>query len=159
MSWVGVELVPSEVNLCAQVGVMRQVENIAEGRKQNWNKPIDKDFQDHINGATGEYVLAKVLNIHWTGKGELRAPDVGPFEVRTTPFHSGHLILHKTDADDKKFFLVTGRNASFRVHGWCFGRDGKQDRFWCDLVKNGRPAFFVPQSMLRPIDEAISVVV
>lgn len=102
----------------------------------------------HIEGAIGEYVLAKHLNVHWSGKGKLRAPDVGEVDVRTTSMINGDLILHPGDPDDRVFWLVCGGNARYFVRGWILAVEGKNQDYWRDPY-GGRPAYFVPSAILN----------
>ena len=143
-----VNLSPSEMMLAAHAGVMRQVENKKLGRKPFYGAGSNNDWQLNIEGCAGEYALAKYLGVHWSGKGEFRAPDVGVVDVRTTTHENGRLILHPDDPDDRVFWLVTGRNGDYIVRGWILGLDGKKEEFWSDPSGKGRSAFFIPQSAL-----------
>lgn len=146
-----IQLTPSEMFMAAQVGVMRQVENVKAGRVPAHGCGDANNWQIHCEGAMGECALAKALGIYWTGKGRLRAPDVGEVDVRTTEIPSGRLILHKEDPDDRAFYLLIGVNGRYEVKRWCYGREGKKDEFWEDPTGKGRWAYFVPQSELRRI--------
>lgn len=142
-----VSLDPSEMMLAAHAGVMRQVQNLKLGRKDANGASTDSGWQINLEGALGEYALAKCLGLYWPGKGKLRAPDVGEVDVRTTSRDNGRLILHPSDPDDRVFYLLTGVNGRYQVRGWIAGKDGKREEFWKDPA-GGRPAFFVPQSAL-----------
>ena len=145
-----IALTPWEIVLAAQAGIMRQVENCKLNRQHKYgaNASEASDWQWHIEGALGEFALAKALQLHWNGKGRLRALDVGGvLDVRTATRPDSHLILHPDDPDDREFWLLTGRNGQYVVRGWIMGRDGKRQEFWRDPV-GGRPAFFVPQGAL-----------
>lgn len=72
------------------------------------------------------------------------------FEVRQTPYDSGRLILHRDDADDARFALVTGQLGEYSIRGWILGSEGKDDEWWGD-PQGGRPAYFVPQSALGEV--------
>lgn len=148
-----VQLTLSEILIGSFVGVMRHVQDMkrkyedAHGGDGNL-----KDWQVDCEGALGEMALAKHLGFYWSGNiGNVKAPDVGPYEVRTAGEHWHHLLLHPTDKDDRPYVLVTGKDGRYRLQGWILGRDGKQQRWWKEKV-NGRPCFFVPQSALQPID-------
>ena len=143
-----VNLTSWEMLLAAQAGVMRQVENLKIGRSAAHGAGDKNDWQLHIEGALGEYALAKHLGIFWDGKGKLRAPDVGEMDVRTRSEHSYDLILHESDPDDRIFWLVTGKNGDYAIRGKIVGRDGKRPEYWKDPA-GGRPAYFVPPSKLE----------
>lgn len=145
---VDVILTPAEIMMAAQAGIMRQVENIKTKAEPYYGASNVADWQLHIEGCLGEFALAKYLNVWWGGKGKKRGTDVFVYDVRTTPSHNNDLIMHPNDPDDRVFWLVTGRNGSYRVQGWIKAEDGKKPEYWKEHVKN-RPAFFVPQSALK----------
>ena len=146
---VPVQLSPSEIYSAALAGVLRQVQNLQKNRTPAYGIDDNSHWQAHIEGALGEMALAKHLGIYWSGKGELRDPDVGLVDVRTTTHENGCLILHEADDDHRKFYLLIGCNGRYNVFGWMFGLEGKQQRFWRDPTGNNRHAFFVPQSALN----------
>ena len=148
-----INLTPAQVIIAASAGVLRQAENLKLGREPAHGAGALNNWQIHIEGALGEYALSKFLNIYWPGKGQLRAPDVGLVDVRTATRPDSRLILHPDDPDDRQFWLLTGVNGRYMVRGWCWGRDGKKQKFWTDPT-GGRPAFFVPQSALVQRDLA-----
>jgi hypothetical protein len=141
-------LKPHEILQASHVGIMRQTENLKKSAKAAYGAGADKDWQLHVEGAMGECALAKFLNIYWPGKGDMRGPDAGIVDVRTRSKHHYELILHERDPDDRKFWLLTGWNGTYRIHGYILGKDGKKKEYWKDPA-GGRPAFFVPQSALR----------
>jgi hypothetical protein len=75
--------------------------------------------------------------------------DVLPgIQVRSTKYKSGSLLVHKTDADDDRFVLVTGSQGAYDIRGWITGSDGKREEFW--KVYKTRGAYWVPQDALKP---------
>ena len=105
-----------------------------------------------IEGALGEIVIAKHFKIFW-GKGSYGADDVGPYEVRQTHHAHGSLIVHPTDKDDKRYYLVTGILGNYVIRGYMYARDAKQQKYWSDPQGTNRPAYFVPQNDLIAIIE------
>jgi len=144
-----IELLPFEILLGAQAGVMRQVENLKMGRKDAFGATEDTPWQMHVEGCLVEMALGKYLGVYWSGKGKLRAPDVGEVDVRGTPLLHGRLMIHKEDPNDRIFWLVCGRNGSYEVKGWIKGIDAKEDKWWSDPTKTKRFAYFVPQDALN----------
>lgn len=147
----------TEVMTAAQVGVMRQVQNLREGRRHRFGAKDEDGWGMHIEGAAGELVVAKALGLYWPGVGRLRAADVGELQVRTRSLPTYDLIVHPDDDDDAPCVLVTGRVPTFEVRGWLLGKDAKQPRYWKDPA-GGRPAFFVPQPALHPMDALRGIV-
>lgn len=154
-----VTLTWSELTTAAMIGVRRQVQNLATGKKHRYGANEDETWSINIDGCCGEMVVAKALGMYWTGNlGDWKADDVGGLQVRTTYYHTGDLCLHRDDQDDKVFVLVTGRAPHYRVPGWIYAWRGKNEQYWSDkLDKQGkplnRPAFWVPQSVLLPIEQ------
>lgn len=148
---IEVTLSPDELMFAALVGIRRQVHNLFAGRQDKHGAPRDKGWQIHVEGAAGERAVAKAKGAYWDGNlGDLGADDVGRVQVRTRSNHDFDLIIHKDDPDDRAFILVTGIAPTYSLRGWIYGRDAKQQEWWQDPA-GGRPAYFVPQSALRPI--------
>lgn len=147
-----VKVEPLEYMFAAQAGFFRQASNVVRGRKDAYNFTGD-GYGIHIQGAVGEFVVAKALGLFWAGPGKLRGHDIGvSYEVRAGTEDWHKLILHPEDKDDAVFILVTGNALDYAIRGWLIGRDGKKPAYWCEHVK-GRPAFFVPQADLNNIHD------
>jgi hypothetical protein len=132
--------------------MMRQIQNLKAGRKDRYGASTVDGWSLHMQGALGELVVAKLTGRFWSGAvGDLKADDVGELQVRTSEGLNNRLILHPSDPDDRAFVLVLGAPPTFKVPGWIMGRDGKNDDFFSD-PRGDRPAFFVPQHVLLPID-------
>ena len=131
-------------------GSLRRASARAKGRKNYYGaQSADAELLDLV-GSVGECVVAKHLDRFWAGAGLFRGEDVGEYQVRTTTYDSGHLVLNNNDYDDKKYILVCVNSGVGKIRGWIYARDGKQEKYWKD--KSGRgPAYYVPQSDLRPI--------
>jgi len=150
---IKITLTEFEMELAALVGTRRQIQNIFGGRKDAYGADYEDGWTSHIEGAAGEIAVAKWGDKFWNGNiGDLKADDVGSWQVRTTTWQNGCLILHPDkDADDKVFFLATGLAPTFFLRGWLRARDGKKEEYWSDPQRRNRWAFFVPQSKLRPM--------
>jgi hypothetical protein len=144
-----IQLSPSEILMAAQVGLMRQVQNLKRDVKEKYGAQPNTDWQLNIEGALGEYALSKYLNLHWGGCGDYQSPDVGIVDCRTSGRDNARLCLHPKDKDDRIYFLLTGMNGLYTVRGWLFARDGKKKEFWADPTGKNRPAYFIPQDRLR----------
>ena len=139
----------------AQVGCMRQIQNLKNGLYDRYGAEAYDGWTFHVEGACGEIVVAKFFDRYWSGSiGDLKAADVGPLQVRTTK-PGGDLRLHKRDEDDKAFILVTGRCPNYEIVGWLQASDGKHEQYWKDPTGKGRPAYFVPQNRLNQIETLV----
>jgi hypothetical protein len=88
--------------------------------------------------------------LHKGYRHDEKRPDIGTrTDVKATPHHDGHLVLHKGDKREFVFLLVTGKGPEFTVVGWMEGRDAMVPRYW---RTSGRlAAWWVPQSSLHPL--------
>ena len=146
---IEVNLDSSQIYQAATVGIIRQTRNLKDKRRPRYEAGNQSDWQLHIEGCLSEFAVAKHLNIYWDGNiGSLSAADVGGLEVRSTKYKTGRLIIHPEDKDESKYILVTGINGVYSIHGWMFGKDGKNPKYWDDPSK-GRAAYFIPQEDLH----------
>ena len=142
-----IKLSLAEIQVASQVGIQRQLEDIKAKKKSFAGEKQDAGWQRHIEGALTECAMAKYLNVYWN-KQKWNLPDVGEVEIRSTSYENGCLILRPNDADDKKYYLLVGVNGEYKICGYLYGRDGKQDKYLTNM--GGRVnAYFVPQSELK----------
>lgn len=148
-----ITLTTAETYHAAMIGITRQVTNLRDCRTDAYGAEKDVGWQLHCEGACGEQAFAKFFGLYWSGAiGDLKADDVGYFQVRTNSRNNGDLILHYNDPDDRIFVLLTGLAPTYTVRGWLWGAEGKDDRWWRESAPGkGRAAFFVPQSALKPM--------
>lgn len=149
---VTVPLDDSEYLHALIAGCMRRASARARGRKNYYGaQSADSELLDLI-GAVGEAVVAKHQNRFWAGAGVFRGGDVGRYQVRSTTYDSGHLVLNKNDDDNTPYILVCVNSGVGKIRGWIYARDGKKEKYWRDMSGRG-PAFYVPQSDLLPISQ------
>jgi hypothetical protein len=147
-------LTDTEVALAKKVALQRLNYNIAHGIKHKYGMKDKDGLRYGTVGMLGEFAVAKHFNIppDTSANGDYRNKDVGGiYQVRTTEFHSGKLIIHNADADCDVFILVIKMSDNrYRLAGWLYGKEAKQNKYWYPLLP-GRPAYNVPQTDLRPI--------
>ena len=148
-----VELTLPEVYQAATVGIMRQICALRDQRPGAHGIPANaKVWQYNVEGCCGELVVAKALGLYWSGAlGNLRVADVGKYQVRTRSKAWYDLTLYPKDDDHAIFILVLGRAPIYEIAGWILGANGKRPEYW--KSPNGRPGFFVPRGVLRPLEE------
>lgn len=145
---IQINLTPAEIQMAAFVGIQRTVQCIqGTGVNHRYGAKDTEAWQRSIEGALGECALAKHLDHFWS-KGTPGATDVGPHDVRATHHVNGKLIVHPTDDDNRRYYLLTGILGKYTIHGYMYGKDAKQNKYWADPQGTGRPAYFVPQSDL-----------
>tara|TARA_R110000764_G_scaffold94275_1_gene178036 strand:- start:43 stop:558 length:516 start_codon:yes stop_codon:yes gene_type:complete len=154
-----ITITPAELLNIGLSATMRRVSALKKSRSPEHGIKPDREWQSDIEGMIGEYVLAKYLDVFWTptvGALDSDIGDVKEWQVRTTAWKTGSLIVNKKDHDSHKFMLITGNNTvgfDWTVRGWLYGHEAKKDKYWVDK-QTGRFAYFVPQSDLRLEDDA-----
>jgi hypothetical protein len=149
-----VVLTPHEFLYAAMVGCTREIDNRRKQRFDRYGPRTTSPWDLHIEGAAGELALAKYLGHYWSGAlGNLDAADVRDWQVRTSAGEDSCLIVHPADGDDDRFVLIIGTAPNFLIRGWAYGRDAKRLEFWRDPSGRDRPAYFLPQSQLRPMEQ------
>lgn len=138
--------------MAAGVGVRRHWQAIARGLPDAYGCDA-LGWSEHIEGACGELVVAKALNLHWSGSvGTFKNADLGLWlQVRTRSKPEYELIIRPDDAEDENYVLVTGKCPRYEIRGWISGRDGKREE-WLKGHGGRYFAHFVPHSALHPID-------
>ena len=152
-----IELTWPEVRCAIENGIHRHVYDSSKNFKLTYG--TQGDFFQRIElttrGCVGEVAVSKALNLYWTGVGGLRFPDVGGLiEVRTISQKNHRLILHDADVDSQIAILVfVGEEPTqCELMGWIPCSEGKSKEFESDPV-GGRPAYFIPQKNLRPMED------
>ena len=127
-----VVLTEREMLLAASSGVQREVECLrssggGENAILNYEKNNDSIgpgglWNNHIEGALGEFAVAKYLGLYPGGITEKDATDVGDhYEVRTRPKSYYELFVRKDEKEkkgDKYFILVQGSYGEYTIRGW-----------------------------------------
>jgi hypothetical protein len=115
-----------------------------------------KALDIHLLGAAGEMAVASFLSMkeHLYQETEARrgSDDLpGGIDVKTRSKTCYDLIVQKQENPEKRFVLVTIESQKTLLHGWCYGHEAMQERFWADPAR-GRPAYFVGKEHLRPME-------
>jgi hypothetical protein len=148
---------PDERQLALEEGLRRQRFNESKGlRGRNggaWQG--SKALDIHLLGAAGEVAVASYLGMkeHLFKETEARrgSDDLPGMDIKTRSKHSYDLIVQKKEDPQKKFVLVTIESQKTFLHGWCYGEEAMEEKYWADPAR-GRPAFFVPKTVLRSME-------
>lgn len=115
----------------------------------------------HVLGICGEQAVARQLGLYWPPsiiyrKGD---PDIPPdIEVRTANRSAADLVVRSDDDLGRWFVLATlaavdrGLPSAIRIVGRIRGTDARRPDRWLDRGGVGRPAWFVAQADLIPIE-------
>lgn len=146
-----------ERRLARDEGLRRQAVNEAKGLRGRNNGPRlgSKSLEAHLIGAAGEMAVASYLGLKHFLYRETEAKrgsdDLPGIDIKTRSRSHYDLIVQKDENPSKKFVLVTIENGQTLLHGWCYGGEAMKDEYWADPAR-GRPAYFFPQSNLRPME-------
>ena len=149
----------SEVALCADVGVMRQVYAFTKDYKLYGNPDGSEAlFEHHIAGAISEFAVARFLNLFWKPSiGETDNLDVGGLvevRMRLIPGTGTDLAMRPKDHDDRPYVqvhLYRTRPHRPEIMGWIYGREGKRPG---EPVDPKRLVWFIPPPY-RPLSELV----
>lgn len=154
-----VKLPHAKARKAFDVAVDRQFCNAADGLHDRYSAhALGDQLLLHIAGALVECALASHLSIPWPHKlNDFDAPDVGPYQARGAKLGARittsqpHLLLHDADSSDDVFVAGYAESAtSVVLSGWCYGREGKQKKYWRERVA-GRPCYWVPRHKLNDL--------
>jgi hypothetical protein len=161
-----VRLTEREMLLAASSGVQREVECL---RKLNGGESVVLEYeknnnqvgpgglwQNHIEGAMGEFAVAKFLGLYPGGITDKEATDVGEhYEVRTRPYSYYELFVRKRekkDKEDKYFILAQGSYGEYTIRGWITAYEVFVHPEWYHNNENKTGyRYWVPHEFLYPI--------
>jgi hypothetical protein len=151
---ITVTLTWSEICVATQIATMRRISNLRLGtaRRYGYEDDYNHVWQSEVISCLAEMAVAKHLDHFWCGSvGDYSAPDVNPiYEVRSTEWPDGRLILHPEDHDNAPYILARVNQSKVTLVGWLLGREGKREEWWTS-VRPERYSFFVPNDELHDI--------
>lgn len=152
---IQIELVRHEINYAKMIGNIRYKEAIKAGKVNQLKRNLspEKELEIHYIGAAGEMAFAKAMNYYFnaTINTYKTGYDVHKMQVRTRTKDDHDLIVRDNDNDEDVFVLVLKNIRSFKIIGWIKASDAKQ-RKYINNHGNTKPAYFIPQSDLQPIE-------
>ncbi len=151
-----IELTNSQFTHACKIGELRQSEALEKNLPDKHGFDGVSGLSIHIEGACGELAAALALNIPWdaTVNTFKNIADLSSnIEIRTRSKATYDLIVRADDKDTSLFILVLRLGPKkFDVVGWISGKDAK-DKQWSKDYGNRPKAYFVPQSVLKNIQE------
>lgn|SRR5258708_9915669 len=150
-------LSPEQLAWANHVGDMRQRDNEQRHRPDAYGARAGAGL--HRQGAQAELSLTIMGGFplsawaSYVETDDLKSipADVGGFQVRSTTYRSGCLLLHPADRDEALFAFIINHCPVFTAAGWIRAGEAKAHREWWQQ-RNPRQAWawFVPQSALKP---------
>lgn len=144
----------ADARLCEAIAAARQGWTAGERGRHNAHRATG-GVELHELGARCECAAATFLGMRdqWELLAVVKRPedllgDVGHMQVRgTSP--GRRLPLHRDDPPGVPFVLVYEHMGYHRAVGWCYGREGQQERYMVRSIR--KPCFLVPAGTLRPM--------
>ncbi len=155
MAWVKIELTEDQMRWAYQVGGDRHIHCVLTKTKPRYGCPAEIAWQANIEGALGELALSIHTGVPWNPTIDVvGAPDVGPYEVRST-YDGASLITHHRDKGTKPYVLArVGDLPIVKLCGWMWGAESKNPEAWRDQgLREGGSAYFNHHRTLRPMDD------
>lgn len=159
-----VVLTEREIRIGVESGIQRQLECL-RGLKSG--RETDSEYErkynsvgpgglwnNSIEGALGEFAVAKFLGLYPSGITSYKSTDVGEhYEVRTRPQKSYELFVKKKDKPDKYYILVQGSFGDYTLMGWITGFEVFNHPEWFHN-HNGKLSYsyWVPHEFLHSIE-------
>lgn len=157
---VEVRLDVGEVEQAATVGVKRTVSRLTGSHRVTGLRG-DGGFGVDVQGAIGEFVVAKALDRHWSGLVEnpwVLDGDVGSHvQVRRSTYDPPYLILNRNDRDPDAYVLVVGRWPRYFVPGWLYTWEVRSLGQRRVFAPGEGAKDFARVDQLRPVDELRSM--
>ena len=148
---VEIKLSPGDVAYATTEAVARFNYNRAKGNDASrgaaptWVEQVARE----ISGCLGELAIAR-----WQDKfpfslfSERKQGDVGEFEVRTTAYATGKLLIVPDDNPERKYLLVTlPSHYTARIVGWFYGYEAQVPEYFDHKMR--MPCYSVTQDKLH----------
>jgi len=152
------QLTPDQMIYGCSIGTLR----FTESKKKNLTDRLNSGGGDCHGlflsqvGSCGEYAFCLIHGMPWPASVNSfdGAPDAPPdWEIRTTEYSEGKLILRKRDNPTRRFALMTCDfpRGIFTYRGWMHGVDMKQKPWFVPGSKEQKkePCYMVPQGYLK----------
>jgi len=125
----------------------------SQGKAPTWVEQVARE----ISGCLGEIAIAR-----WQDKypfaifEDRKLGDVGPFEVRTTAYSTGKLLVNSDDNPTRKYLLVTLPSYDLAlIHGWIYGYEAQTDLHYNTSMRS--PVYAVEQKYLHEPESLLHV--
>lgn len=157
-----VELTLDEMIMGGSGAALHVAHNIYGGKRPQYNA-VERGHLSlgfSFSSTLAELAVAKHFNMLWTPKlNKFNTKDVGGFiQVRSTDkFRPEVMLLHPRDNDSDPTVAAVVIEPVVYLLGWCYAAAGKKPAYYKDAASR-HAAFWVPNTILRPIPELIEIV-
>jgi len=151
MALVEIKLSPGDVAYATTEAVSRFNYNRAKGNDASrgaaptWVEQVARE----ISGCLGEIAIARWQDkFPFTLFADRKSGDVGEFEVRTTAYQTGKLLIDPSDNPERKYLLVTlPSHYTANIIGWMYGWEAQDQKFFDPKMRF--PCYAIQQEYLR----------
>jgi hypothetical protein len=143
-------------------GVLRRMDSIAANLTNRKYAEGKSDLQIDVEGAIAEDCFAKNQDLYWGwGVNTFKLSDVSTWQVRSTSYADGHLIVRPRDEKIPNHVRVAlvvvdicTANAFFggELVGWTTFGEARAKQWW----REDKNAWWVPEKALRKFQEEAS---
>lgn len=151
---IDIDLTNQELMQAGVNGVMRHIKSKRQNHANRLND-TERDLNSwsiDINGVCGEMAVSRYLEKYYLPP-EIREEDVaGGYEVRTTTYETGHLVIRSNDRP-AIYILVVAKTFRFSIRGWLHSDQAKSQQYYHPPDHIGLGYWKVPQSELRDVAE------
>lgn len=102
-----------------------------------------------INGVCGEMAVSKYLGIYYTPPAWREDDLPNGYEIRTTTYYTGHLIIRPGDKP-AVYVLVVAKEPIYSIRGWLHSKEAMHKKYFHPSDNTGGECWMVPQSDLNP---------
>lgn len=158
----------NEQKICESIARMRY----DNARDKGFNNKLSdtlftKSYKDvDVDGVGSEMAAAKILNVYYDVETDFQAHELPTHDlicngktvdVKTTKYRTGRLIImpHKKNDQCDLYLLVVGEFPEYTAVGYATYDEIVQEENWGDPFGRGKPAYFLDQHKLTPVEELI----
>ena len=152
-----VSLTAQNIKTAGDIGIQRRIMGMSKKGVNNIDQ-LRMGWQADIEGAIAEMAVAKAFGIYWDGgkMGDLTQKDVDKYQVRSTTYKNGCLLMTDRDHDNDMYILLLSyQQPNYTLAGWIYGREGMRKEYIRKPNEDRGACYFIPQDKLRSMDELL----
>ena len=156
----------NEQQLCKTIAKNRYENAREKGFRKSEIVEVNSHTSIDVDGVGSEMAAAKVLNVYYDIETDFQASELPTHDlmykgktvdVKTTKYKTGRLIVmpHKKNDQCELYLLVVGEFPEYTVVGCATYDEIVKEENWGDPFGRGKPAYFLDQHKLTPVEELI----
>ena len=156
----------NEQKVCESIARMRYENAREKGFGKSDILEVTSYKSIDVDGVGSEMAAAKILNVYYDIETDFQASELPTHDlickgktvdVKTTKYRTGRLIImpHKNNSQCDLYLLVVGSFPEYSVVGYATYDEIVQEENWGDPFGRNKPAYFLDQHKLTPVEELI----